>query len=96
MTQKILDQIKNKAVPILKEAGIRRSCIFGSYVRGEEREDSDIDMLVELPKGTGLFAFVSLKRKLENALKKRVDLVTYKSIHPSLKDNILKERLAIL
>lgn len=96
MTQKILDQIKNKAVPVLKEAGVTRSYIFGSYVRGEERRDSDIDMLVELPKGTGLFAFVNLKRKLENALKKKVDLVTYKSIHPSLKDNILRELLAIL
>lgn len=91
-----LEEIKKKVVPILKEAGVTRSSIFGSYVRGEERGDSDIDMLVEVPRGTGLFAFVGLQHKLENALSKKVDLVTYKSIHPLLRDSILKEQLPIL
>lgn len=91
-----LDQIKKKAVPVLKEAGVTRSSIFGSYVRGEERGDSDIDMLVEVPRGTGLFGFIGLQHKLEGALNKKVDLVTYKSIHPLLRDSILKEQLPIL
>ncbi len=91
-----LDQIKKKAVPVLKQAGVTRSSIFGSYVRGEERGDSDIDMLVEIPRGTGLFGFVGLQHKLEDALNKKVDLVTYKSIHPLLRDSILKEQLPIL
>lgn len=91
-----LDEIKKKAVPILKEAGVTHSSIFGSYVRGEEKEDSDIDMLVEVPKGTGLFAFIGLQHKLEDALNKKVDLVTYKSIHPLLRESILKEQLPIL
>lgn len=95
--QKInLDQIKKKAIPILKEAGVTRSALFGSYVRGEAGKDSDIDMLVEVPKGTGLFAFVGLQHKLEDALNKKVDLVTYKSIHPLLRDRILKEHIPIL
>lgn len=96
MQQLHIDHIKNKALPILKEAGVTKSALFGSYVREEQTEESDIDMLVELPKGTGLFAFVGLKRKLEQALKKRIDLVTYKSIHPLLRDSILKEQLPIL
>lgn len=96
MTQANLDQIKQKAVPILKKAGVTRSSIFGSYVRGEERNDSDIDLLVEVPRGTGLFAFVELKRQLEEAIGKKVDLVTYKSINPMLKDSILKEQQPIL
>lgn len=88
--------IKQKAVPILKEAGVTRSSLFGSYVRGENREDSDLDMLVEVPRGTGLFAFIHLKRKLEEALKRKVDLVTYKSIDPILRDSILSEQQPIL
>lgn len=91
-----LEEIKSKVIPVLKEAGVIRSSIFGSYVRGEEREDSDIDMLVEVPRGTGLFGFVGLQHKLEDALGKKVDLVTYKSIHPLLKDRVLKEQVSIL
>lgn len=91
-----LEEIKKKALPILKEAGVTRSSLFGSYVRGEQRENSDIDMLVDVPKGTGLFAFVGLQRKLADALGKKVDLVTYKSIHPLLRDRILSEQISIL
>lgn len=91
-----IDDIKEKALPILKEAGVTRSSLFGSYVRGEQKDDSDIDMLVEVPRGTGLFAFIGLQRKLEDALQKKVDLVTYKSIHPRLRDRILKEQQPIL
>lgn len=91
-----LDQIKKKTVPILKKAGVTRSAIFGSYVRDEERKDSDIDMLVEVPRGTGLFGFVGLKHKLEDVLGKKVDLVTYNSIHPRLRDRILNEQVRIL
>lgn len=91
-----VDQIKEKVVPILKEAGVTRSAIFGSYIRGEEKENSDIDMLVEVPENTGLFAFVHLKHNLENILNKKVDLVTYNSIHPRLREQILKEQVPIL
>lgn len=91
-----IDQIKRKAVPILKEAGVNHSAVFGSYVRGEAEEDSDIDILVEVPRGTGLFTFVGLKHKLEHALHKKVDLVTYNSIHPRLRSRILNEQVPLI
>lgn len=96
MTQANLDQIKQKALPILKEAGVTRSSLFGSYVRGEEKSDSDIDMLVDFPRGKGLFEFVGLVQDLEEALGKKVDLITYKSLNPLLKDRILAEQVQIL
>jgi len=91
-----LSEIKNKVIPILKNAGITRSAIFGSYVRGEETEKSDIDLLVEYPKGTNLFDVVDLQDKLENALGRKVDLVSYKTIKPRLKPYILSEQVQIL
>ena len=91
-----LDEIKNKATPILKEAGVKRSSIFGSYVRGEERSDSDIDILVDLPKGVGLFGFVGIQLKLEEAFGRRVDLVEYSTIKSRLKQYILNNQLPIL
>ena len=91
-----VDEIKKKVVPILKEAGGTRSSIFGSYVRGEANKYSDIDILVEIPRGTGLFTFIGLQHKLEAALKKKVDLVTYKSLHRLLRDRILREQISII
>lgn len=80
----------------MKKAGVSRCAVFGSYVRGEAKKSSDIDILVDVPKGTGLFAFVGLKHKLEDALKKKVDLVTYDALHPMLRERILQEQRPIL
>lgn len=91
-----LEEIKKKALPVLKEAGVTRSSIFGSYVRGEATKDSDIDFLVEVPRDTDLFDLADLKMKLEKALGRETDLVTYKSVHPLLKDRILAEQIRIL
>lgn len=96
MTQASVDEIKQKAVPILKKAGVTRSSIFGSYVRGEEKETSDIDMLVDFPKGKSLFDFIGLRLELEDRLNKKVDLGEYSTIKPRLRDHILKEAVQIL
>lgn len=95
MTQAVED-IKLKAVPILIEAGITRSSVFGSYVRGEQTAESDIDLLVEFPKGLSLFDVVGISLKLEEALGKKVDLVSYGSIKPRLKPYIMSEHVQIL
>lgn len=94
--KKDLANIKSKTVPILKEAGVVRSSIFGSYVRGENTKNSDVDMLIEFPKGKSLLDLVRLQRKLEESLGKKVDLLTYKSIHPLLKDYIQRDQFRIL
>lgn len=91
-----LDEIKEKVVPILREAGVLRSSIFGSYVRGEEREDSDIDILVEFPKGKSLLDLVDLQNKLEEALHKRVDVNTYNALFPPLRESVYKQAQQIL
>lgn len=91
-----IKKIKDKALPILKEAGVTKSTLFGSYVRGDYGTNSDIDILVEFPKGKSLLDLVRLEKKLENALGKKVDLLTYNSVHPLLKDQISKSQLRIL
>ena len=91
-----LQSVTDKILPVLKEAGVTKSSLFGSYVRGDYRKDSDVDILVELPKGNSLLDLVRLEKKLENALGKKVDLLTYNSVHPLLKDHIGKDQLQIL
>lgn len=96
MTQIDLNDIKNKAIPILKEAGVSRSAIFGSYVRGDNTEKSDVDILVELPSDKSLFDVIDLKLKLEDTLGKSVDIIEYDVIKPRLKKYILSEQIQIL
>jgi len=89
-------KIQAQIVPILKEAGVLRSSLFGSVARGEARLDSDVDILVELPRGKSLFDLIDLQDKLEAKLGKKVDVITYRSVHHLLRDIIFKEQIQIL
>lgn len=88
-----IDQIKTKAIPVLKQAGVLRSALFGSYSRGEANENSDIDILIKFPKGKSLLDLVGLEMDLEKTLGKKVDLVTFQSVNPLLKEYIEKDQL---
>jgi uncharacterized protein len=90
-------EIKTKVVPILKQAGVKKAGIFGSYARGEQTKNSDVDVLIEV-KGIkfSLFDLVHLELELKKVLRRNVDLITYNGIDPYLKDRILKEEVRIL
>ena len=91
-----IDILKKKAVPILKGAGVKRSSFFGSVVRGEEKRGSDIDMLIEPPKGMSLFGFVGLQQKLEKAIGRKVDLGEYSTLKPRIRQKVLFQQIRIL
>jgi hypothetical protein len=65
--------------------------VFGSVVRGEAVEQSDIDFLVEFAKRKSLLALVKLERELSAALGRKVDVVTEAAISPYLREGILNE-----
>ena len=67
----------------VKELGI-----FGSYVRGDEKITSDIDILVEFEEVPDLFTFLEIEGYLEELLHSKVDLVRKKALRPQLQDNI--------
>jgi len=93
----IMDQIMlGKIKRILQKKGVTKAAIFGSHARGEQKKGSDIDLLVKLPKKMTLFGMGGLKVDLEETVGKKIDLVEYHLIHPSLKDEILKEQIPIL
>ena len=90
-TKKIIEAI----TPILEKADVLRSDLFGSYARGEENKDSDIDILVEFKGRKSLFDLVDLQTELKDKLNRKVDVLTYRSIHPLLRDIIMKEHQVI-
>ncbi|HKZ33737.1 MAG TPA: nucleotidyltransferase domain-containing protein [Candidatus Nanoarchaeia archaeon] len=94
----ILDigKIKDKITTILKKNHVTKAGIFGSYSRGEQKTDSDIDILVEISKPISLLDFSRLKLDLEDALGRKVDIVEYNSIKPLIKKRILNEEVRII
>ena len=87
--------IKQRIVPVLRKNNVKKAGIFGSYATGSQGKKSDIDIIVQPPKGIG-FKFVAIEFELEKALRKKVDLITYKGLSPYLKKKILKEEIRIL
>ncbi|MCD6219961.1 nucleotidyltransferase family protein [Candidatus Calescamantes bacterium] len=99
--KKSLDEIKSilkKHEKKLKEEyGIKEIGIFGSFVRGEEREDSDIDILVEFyPEASiSLLDFVEIEHYLTDLLGVKVDLVEKSALKPRIGKRILQEVISI-
>lgn len=92
---KSIIKIKRKIIPVLNRYGVKKAGIFGSFVRGEIKKNSDIDILVEIKKDISLLDFIGMKQEIEDILKLKVDLVEYSTIKPVLKDRILKEEVRL-
>jgi len=91
-----MQPIREMMIDILRRNGVKRASFFGSIARGEMTEDSDVDLLVEFEGRRSLLDLAHLKNELEDAVNRRVDLLTYKSLHPRLKDRILAEQVPII
>ena len=91
-----LQEIKRKIIPILKKNGVIKAGIFGSYARGEQKKNSDVDILIKYGKSKSLLDLVRLERELKELLKKKVDIITYNSINHLIKDRILREEVKII
>ncbi len=86
--QKILRQQKEF---LRKKYKIKEIGIFGSYVRGEQRYTSDVDILVEFEEIPSLLKFVKLENYLSEVLGVKVDLVEKKALKPRIGKHILQE-----
>lgn len=92
---KSLAQIKNTVSEVLRAHGIVRAGLFGSVVRGDFSQYSDIDVLIEPKETMSLFDYIKIKQELEALLNTKVDLVDYATIKSRLKDRILAEEVQL-
>ncbi len=90
--EEIMDILKKHKNEIKNKFGVKEFGIFGSYVRNEQKEDSDIDILVEFKEGYKTFDnYMDLKFYLEELFGLKIDLVSKTTLKPRLKPHIMKE-----
>ncbi|MBM7866034.1 hypothetical protein GTO89_06225 [Heliobacterium gestii] len=92
-----LQAIQKRAEPIFQRYGVVQAFVFGSFARGDQSEDSDIDFLIEYASDAkkSMFDFCNLIGELQNALGRNVDVVTIKGLSPFLREVVEKEKRVI-
>jgi Predicted nucleotidyltransferases len=87
----LISQNKTAILDLAKQHGVKSISLFGSMVRGDVSDNSDVDFLVELEQGRDLFDLGELLMDLQALLQRKVDVVTQNALHPSISSQILKE-----
>ncbi len=90
LRDKVIELLRERR-PELDSLGVRSLDLFGSVARGEERPDSDIDILVEFSRPVGLFDLTRVRVRLEEILGRRVDLVPRDGLKSRIRDEVLRE-----
>lgn len=80
---------------VARKYGARHLRVFGSVRRGQAREDSDLDLLVDFDEGRDLFDQIRLERELTGLLRRKVDMVTEAGLHPLVRPQALFEAVAL-
>jgi hypothetical protein len=89
--EKILAILKRELPELKRQFHVCRIALFGSYIRGEQRKGSDIDILVEFDEPVDFIQFMNLEFHLKKLLRRKVDLITPDALKPITRPNILKE-----
>lgn len=86
---------RDEILRLAREHGAYNLRLFGSAARGDERLGSDLDVLVEMEPGRSLVDHVALKQDLEDLLGRDVDVVTETSLHPRIREKVLREAISL-
>lgn len=90
-----LHRMRSRIYQIARRHNARRVYVFGSCARGEETPESDIDILIEPTAEATLFDFMDIQDELEKLLECKVDVVSKRGLHPYIREDILKEAVAL-
>ena len=69
--------------------------VFGSFARGTQQRDSDLDLLIDLAPGRSLLDLIAIQQDLEDLLGRRIDVVTTRSLSPYIRDSVLKDAIPL-
>jgi uncharacterized protein len=91
-----IEELGAKIIPILKKHEVSKAAVFGSIAIGTAKKTSDLDILVEFAGVKSLLDLVALKLDLEAEVKRKVDVLTYRSLNPLIRESVLKQEVRIL
>lgn len=91
-----LEEYQQLMIPVLKRYFIKRAAIFGSLAKGNMNENSDVDLLIEGEKDFTIFKMLMLEQEISELIKRKVDLVEYGALKPSIKNEVLLSAVTIL
>ena len=91
-----LEQYQKLILPVLKRYFIKRAAIFGSFAKGTTTADSDLDLLIEPEKDFTIFKMIQLEDEISELLNRKVDLVEYSALKPSIKNEVMLSAITIL
>ena len=91
-----LEQYQQLILPVLKRYFIKRAAIFGSFAKGNVNANSDVDLLIEPDKGFTIFKMLRLEEEISDLIKRKVDLVEYSALKPSIRKEVLLSAITIL
>lgn len=91
-----LEKYKKLILPVLHRYLIKRAAIFGSVAKGQASTNSDIDLLIEGSNDFTFFKLLALEEEISQLVNRRVDLVEYGAIKPSIRHEVLSSAIAIL
>lgn len=94
-TQALLNSRRAEILTVAARHGARNVRIFGSVARGDARQDSDVDLLVDLEPGRSLFDLGGLLIDLQTLLGVEVDVVTEKGLRPRIRSEVLREAVPL-
>jgi AbrB family looped-hinge helix DNA binding protein len=94
-SRSLLERKRDEILALAKRHGARNVRMFGSAARGEERPDSDLDLMVDLDRGRGLLDLIGLSQDLSELLGREVDVLTEEGLSPHLRDRIRAEAVPL-
>jgi predicted nucleotidyltransferase len=93
--EEYLSKLRQQLPDLETRFGVRSLGIFGSHMRNEDRQGSDLDLLVSFERTPGLLSFLALENHLTDLLGVQVDLVMEESLKPGIGERILRERVSV-
>lgn len=91
-----VEEYRQMILPVLKRYLIKRAAIFGSFAKNEASKDSDIDLLIETDKNFTLLKMIQLEDEISKLTNRKVDIVEYSAIKPSIRNEVLQSSVTIL
>jgi predicted nucleotidyltransferase len=88
--------LQTELISALKELPIKRASLFGSFARGDNNEDSDIDILIDIEPSLSIFDVLRMEEILRKRFSRKIDLVEFSAIKPSIVERVLSQAIPLI